>query len=135
LTVYEDQNGPPYSSYTTKPDRFWNKNNTGKPITTNGGKHMHYLKIGDDKYCSDELAGLVSSGLSLLGLDSYQTIRVSTRDNRISIGFKALEDANAARSIAGIPTHTRNKTFRSRDVSQFVLDLYSVATTSNINVA
>ena len=96
---------------------------------------MHYLKIGDDKYCSDELAGLVSNGLSLLGLDSYQTIRVSTRDNRISIGFKALEDANAARSIAGIPTHTRNKTFRSRDVSQFVMELYSVATSSIINVA
>jgi len=54
---------------------------------------MHYLKIADDHYCSDELAGLVSSGLSLLGLDSYKTIRVSTKNNRISIGFKSLEDA------------------------------------------
>ncbi len=96
---------------------------------------MHYLKIGNDKYCSDELAGLVSNGLSLLGLDSYQTIRVSTRDNRISIGFKTLEDANITRTIAGLPPHPRSKTFRSRDVSQFVLDLYSVATTSINNVA
>ena len=96
---------------------------------------MHYLKIADDKYCSDELAGLVSSGLSLLGLDSYRTIRVSTRNNRISIGFKTLEDANITRTIAGIPPHHRNKTFRSRDVSQFVLDLYYVASTSTNNVA
>ena len=96
---------------------------------------MHYLKIADDKYGRDELAGLVSSGLSLLGLDSYRTIRVSTRNNKISIGFKSLEDANTTRTIAGIPTHSRNKTFRSRDVSQFVLDLYSVATTSINNVA
>ena len=96
---------------------------------------MHYLQIADDKYCSDELAGLVSSGLSLLGLDSYRTIRVSTKNNRISIGFKTLEDANTTRTIAGIPTHARNKTFRSRDVSQFVMDLYSVATTSIINMA
>ena len=96
---------------------------------------MHYLQIADDKYCSDELAGLVSSGLSLLGLDSYRTIRVSTKNNRISIGFKTLEDANITRTIAGIPPHHRNKTFRSRDVSQFVLDLYSVATTSTNNVA
>ena len=96
---------------------------------------MHYLKIADDKYGSDELARLISSGLSLLGLDSYKTIRVSTRNNRISIGFKSLEDANTTRTIAGIPPHPRNKTFRSRDVSQFVLDLYSVATTSINNVA
>ena len=96
---------------------------------------MHYLQIAEDKYCSDELAGLVSSGLSLLGLDSYRTIRVSTKKNRISIGFKALEDANTTRTIAGVPPHPRNKTFRSRDVSQFVLDLYSVATTSTNNVA
>ena len=96
---------------------------------------MHYLQIADDKYCSDELAGLVSSGLSLLGLDSYRTIRVSTRNNRISIGFKTLEDANITRTIAGIPPHPRNKTFRSRDVSQFVLDLYNVTATSTINVA
>ena len=96
---------------------------------------MHYLQIADDKYGSDELSKLVSSGLSLLGLDSYQTIRVSTKKNRISIGFKTLEDANTTRTIAGIPTHPRNKTFRSRDVSQFVLDLYSVATTSTNNVA
>ena len=96
---------------------------------------MHDLQIADDKYCSDELAGLVSSGLSLLGLDSYRTIRVSTRNNRISIGFKTLEEANITRTIAGIPPHPRNKTFRSRDVSRFVLDLYSVATTSIINVA
>ncbi len=96
---------------------------------------MHYLQIAEDKYGSDELSKLVSSGLSLLGLDSYQTIRVSTKKNRISIGFKTLEDANTTRTIAGIPTHPRNKTFRSRDVSQFVLDLYSVATTSIINVA
>ena len=96
---------------------------------------MHYLQIADDKYCSDELAGLVSSGLSLLGLDSYQTIRVSTKSNRISIGFKTLEDANITRTIAGIPPHPRNKTFRSRDVSQFVLDLYYVASTSTNNVA
>ena len=96
---------------------------------------MHYLQIAEDKYCGDELAGLVSNGLSLLGLDSYRTIRVSTRKNRISIGFKSLEDANTTRTIAGIPLHPRNKTFRSRDVSQFVLDLYSVATTSIINVA
>jgi hypothetical protein len=96
---------------------------------------MHYMKIADDKYCSGELASLVSNGLSLLGLDSYQTIRVSTRNNRISIGFKTLEDANTTRTIAGIPLHPRNKIFRSRDVSQFVLDLYSVATTSIINVA
>ena len=96
---------------------------------------MHYLQIADDKYCSDELAGLVSSGLSLLGLDSYRTIRVSTKNNRISIGFKTLEDANTTRTIAGVPPHPRNKTFRSRDVSRFVLDLYSVATTSIINVA
>jgi len=96
---------------------------------------MHYLKIADDKYGSDELAGLISSGLSLLGLDSYQTIRVSTRSNKISIGFKTLEDANTTRTIAGIPPHQRNKTFRSRDVSQFVLDLYYVASTSTINVA
>ena len=96
---------------------------------------MHYLQIADDKYCSDELAGLVSSGLSLLGLDSYRTIRVSTRNNRISIRFKTLEEANITRTIAGIPPHPRNKTFRSRDVSRFVLDLYSVATTSIINVA
>ena len=96
---------------------------------------MHYLQIAEDKYGSDELAGLVSNGLSLLGLDSYRTIRVSTRKNRISIGFKALEDANTTRTIAGIPLHPRNKTFRSRDVSQFVLDLYSVATTSTNNVA
>jgi hypothetical protein len=96
---------------------------------------MHYLQIADDKYGNDELARLVSSGLSLLGLDSYKTIRVSTRNNRISIGFKTLEDANISRTIAGIPHHPRNKTFRSRDVSQFVLDLYSVATASIINVA
>ena len=96
---------------------------------------MHYLQIADDKYCSDELAGLVSSGLSLLGLDSYRTIRVSTKNNRISIGFKTLEDANTTRTIAGISPHPRNKTFKSRDVSQFVLDLYSVATTSSNNVA
>ena len=96
---------------------------------------MHYLQIAEDKYGSDELAGLVSNGLSLLGLDSYRTIRVSTRKNRISIGFKALEDANTTRTIAGIPLHPRNKTFRSRDVSQFVLDLFSVATTSTNNVA
>ena len=96
---------------------------------------MHYLKIANDKYCSDELAGLVSSGLSLLGLDSYRTIRVSTKKNRISIGFKALEDANTTRTIAGLPPHPRNKTFRSRDVSQFVMDLYSVATISIINMA
>jgi len=96
---------------------------------------MHYLKIADDKYGSDELAGLISSGLYLLGLDSYQTIRVSTRSNNISIGFKSLEDANTTRTIAGIPRHHRNKTFRSRDVSQFVLDLYSVVTTSTNNVA
>ncbi|MBT5268712.1 MAG: hypothetical protein HOL70_04615 [Candidatus Marinimicrobia bacterium] len=96
---------------------------------------MHYLKIADDKYCSDELAGLVSNGLSLLGLDSYRTIRVSTKNNRISIGFKTLEDANITRTIAGIQPHPRSKTFRSRDVSQFVLDLYSVATTSTNNVA
>jgi hypothetical protein len=95
---------------------------------------MHYLMIADDKYGSDELSRLVSGGLSLLGLDSYQTIKVNTKNNRISIGFKALEDANAARSIAGLPPHPRNKTFRSRDVSQFVLDLYSVATTSINNV-
>jgi len=95
---------------------------------------MHYLKIADDKYCSDELAGLVSSGLSLLGLDSYRTIRVSTRSNNITIGFKSLEDANTTRTIAGIPPHHRNKTFRSRDVSQFVLDLYYVASTSTNNV-
>ena len=96
---------------------------------------MHYLQIADDRYCSDELAGLVSSGLSLLGLDSYKTIRVNTRSNRISIGFKSLEDANTTRTIAGISPHPRSKTFRSRDVSQFVLDLYSVATTSINNVA
>ena len=96
---------------------------------------MHYLQIAEDNYCSDELARLVSSGLSLLGLDSYRTIRVSTKNNRISIGFKTLEDANTTRTIAGLPPHPRNKTFRSRDVSQFVLDLYSVATTSIINVA
>ena len=96
---------------------------------------MHYLKIADDKYGSDELSSLVSSGLSLLGLDSYQTIRVSTKNNRISIGFKTLEDANTTRTIAGVPPHPRNKTFRSRDASQFVLDLYSVATTSTNNVA
>ena len=95
---------------------------------------MHYLKIADDKYGSDELAGLVSNGLSLLGLDSYQTIRVSTKNNRISIGFKTLEDANTTRMIAGLPPHPRSKTFRSRDVSQFVMDLYSVATTSINNV-
>ena len=95
---------------------------------------MHYLKIANDKYGSDELAGLVSSGLSLLGLDSYRTIRVSARSNKISIGFKTLEDANTTRTIAGIPPHPRNKTFRSRDVSQFVLDLYNVATTSINNV-
>jgi len=96
---------------------------------------MHYLQIADDKYGSDELSKLVSSGLSLLGLDSYQTIRVSTRNNRISIGFKTLEDANITRTIAGIPPHPRSKIFRSRDVSQFVLDLYNVATTSTNNVA
>ena len=96
---------------------------------------MHYLQIAEDKYCSDELAGLVSSGLSLLGLDSYRTIRVSTKNNRISIGFKSLEDANTTRTIAGLPPHPRNKTFRSRDVSQFVMDLYSVATISIINMA
>ena len=96
---------------------------------------MHYLKIADDSYGSDELAGLVSNGLSILGLDSYKTIRVSTRNNRISIGFKSLEDANITRTIAGIPPHPRNKTFRSRDVSQFVLDLYNVTATSTINVA
>jgi hypothetical protein len=98
------------------------------------GLHMHYLQIADDKYGSDELARLISSGLSLLGLDSYQTIKVNTKNNRISIGFKTLEDANTTRTIAGIPLHHRNKTFRSRDVSQFVLDLYSVATTSTNNV-
>ena len=96
---------------------------------------MHYLKIADDKYGNHELARLISSGLSLLGLDSYQTISVSTRSNNISIGFKTLEDANTTRTIAGIPPHHRNKTFRSRDVCQFVLDLYNVATTSTINVA
>ena len=96
---------------------------------------MHYLQIAEDKYGSDELSNLVSSGLSLLGLDSYRTIRVSTRNNRISIGFKTLEDANTTRTIAGMPTHPRNKTFRSRDVNQFVLNLYSVATTSIINMA
>ncbi|MBT3630265.1 MAG: hypothetical protein HN525_02920 [Candidatus Marinimicrobia bacterium] len=95
---------------------------------------MHYLQIADDKYGSDELAGLVSNGLSLLGLDSYRTIRVSTKKNRISIGFKALEDANTTRTIAGLPPHPRNKTFRSRDVNQFVLNLYCVATTSTNNV-
>ena len=95
---------------------------------------MHYLKIADDKYGSDELSSLVSSGLSLLGLDSYRTIRVSTKNNRISIGFKTLEDANITRTIAGIPPHRRDKTFRSRDVSQFVLALYSVAPTSINNV-
>ena len=95
---------------------------------------MHYLQIAEDKYCSDELAGLVSIGLSLLGLDSYRTIRVSTKKNRISIGFKALEDANTTRTIAGLPPHPRNKTFRSRDVNQFVLNLYCVATTSTNNV-
>ena len=95
---------------------------------------MHYLKIANDKYCSDELAKLISSGLSLLGLDSYKTIRVSMKNNRISIGFKALEDANTTRTIAGIPPHPRNKTFRSRDVSQFVLNLYSVTTTGANNV-
>ena len=95
---------------------------------------MHYLKIANDKYGSDELARLISSGLSLLGLDSYQTIRVSTRNNRISIGFKSLEDANTTRTIAGVPPHHSNKTFKSRDVSQFVLNLYSVATTSTNNV-
>ena len=96
---------------------------------------MHYLQIADDKYGSDELSSLVSSGLSLLGLDSYRTIRVSTKNNRISIGFKTLEDANTTRTIAGVPPHPRNKTFRSRDVSQFVMDLYSVATISIINMA
>ena len=96
---------------------------------------MHYLQIADDKYGSDELSKLVSSGLSLLGLESYQTIRVSTKNNRISIGFKTLEDANITRAIAGIPPHPRSKTFRSRDVSQFVLDLYNVTATSTINVA
>ena len=96
---------------------------------------MHYLQIAEDKYGSDELSSLVSSGLSLLGLDSYRTIRVSTKNNRISIGFKTLEDANITRIIAGIPSHPRNKTFRSRDVSQFVMDLYSVATISIINMA
>ena len=96
---------------------------------------MHYLQIAEDKYCGDELAGLVSGGLSLLGLDSYQTIKVNTKNNRISIGFKTLEDANITRTIAGMPPHPRNKIFRSRDVSQFVLDLYSVATTSINNVA
>ncbi len=95
---------------------------------------MHYLQIADDKYGSDELSRLVSGGLSLLGLDSYQTIRVSTKNNRISIGFKTLEDANTTRTIAGMLPHPRNKTFRSRDVSQFVLDLYSVAITSINNV-
>ncbi len=95
---------------------------------------MHYLQIADDKYGSDELSKLVSSGLSLLGLDSYQTITVSTKNNRISIGFKTLEDANITRTIAGIQPHPRSKTFRSRDVSQFVLDLYSVATSSINNV-
>jgi len=96
---------------------------------------MHYLKIADDKYCNDELSSLVSSGLSVLGLDSFRTIRVSTRSNNISIGFKTLEDANTTRTIAGIPPHPRNKTFRCRDACQFVLDLYNVATTSTINVA
>jgi len=96
---------------------------------------MHYLKIADDKYGSDELASLVSSGLSVLGIDSFRTIRVSTRNNRIRIGFKTLEDANATRMIAGIPTHPRKKTFSSRDACQFVLDLYNVATTSTNNVA
>ena len=95
---------------------------------------MHYLQIADDKYGSDELSSLVSSGLSLLGLDSYRTIRVSTKNNRISIGFKTLEDANTTRTIAGVPPHPRNKTFRSRDVNQFVLNLYCVATTSTNNV-
>lgn len=94
---------------------------------------MHYLQIADDQYGSDELSKIVSMGLSALGVDSYQTINIDTKKNRISIGFTSQEDANVARAIAGFIKRPKTKTFKSRDARGFLLELYTLPVTEDIN--
>ena len=92
---------------------------------------MHFLEIAGEKYGGDELSSLTANGLAGLGLDSFHSIDVDTRTNSIAIIFDKEEDSSTVGAITGSNKTINGKLFHSNNVSQFILELYSILTTKD----
>lgn len=91
---------------------------------------MHYLEISGEKYDSDELRMFVSNSLSEIGIRGFQSIDIDTQANSIAIIFDVEEDSSTVRAITRSKQSTKGKLFHSNNVSQFILELYSVLRTA-----
>ncbi len=90
---------------------------------------MRFLNIAGDYYGRSQLAQLTADGLSNLGLDSFQHINVNIRADQVSIIFEKLEDATCVRAIAGANQRSSSKEFQSKNIGQFILNLFYVVST------
>jgi hypothetical protein len=93
-----------------------------------GGKIMHFLEIAGEKYGNDDLSRITANGLAGLGIESFQTIEIDTRKSSIAISFDEVEDTAIVQAIAGVSQQNSGKEFSSDNVSQFILELYSIYT-------
>ena len=90
---------------------------------------MRFLNIAGDYYGTSQLAQLTADGLSNLGLDSFQHINVNIETDQVSIIFEKLEDATCVRAIAGANQLSSSKEFQSKNIGQFILNLFFVVST------
>ncbi len=90
---------------------------------------MHFIEICGTKYTSAELSDMTSGSLVGLGITSFNSIDLDTRSNKITIGFKSVEDADAVHAIARIKPRFKTRTFKCHDALQFLLELHSVVNT------
>ncbi len=89
---------------------------------------MHFLEIAGEKYGNDDLSRITANGLAGLGIESFQTIEIDTRKSSIAISFDEVEDTAIVQAIAGVSQQNSGKEFSSDNVSQFILELYSIYT-------
>ncbi len=88
---------------------------------------MHFIDISGTKYGDDELSSITARNFVALGMDSFQSIDINTKNNSIRVGFENIEDANSAYAIAGQEPQSTSKIFHSWDAKQFILQLSTVA--------
>ena len=88
---------------------------------------MNFLEISGEKYGSNDLISFTATQLTEIGVSSFQSILVDTRQNQIDILFEDMDDTKIVHAINGTPQPVNAKEFKSNDARQFLLALFETS--------
>ena len=88
---------------------------------------MNFLEISGEKYGSNDLISFTATQLTEIGVSSFQSIQVDTRQNQIDILFEDMDYTKIVHAINGTPQTVNTNEFKSNDARQFLLALFETS--------